>query len=164
MPLNAAIQRIQRLWDSTGFSQMGRAGVHRPIYPILSATPRLGRPRRLAITFGPRESRLALGRRRCVGDTKHVDARRTLMSTSCHSTEQAAVQTASQQLRACVSLLLRGSSSKDSYLFTSRVRRAVSACNPSPSQGPAWETESPSADPPMNILVPFLAGVLRDRR
>ena len=37
MPLNAAIQRIQRLMDSTGFSQMGRAGVHRPIYPILSA-------------------------------------------------------------------------------------------------------------------------------
>eukprot|EP00964_Phaeocystis_antarctica_P127248 scaffold90907_cov72-Phaeocystis_antarctica.AAC.1 len=32
-----AIQRIQRLMGFTGFSQMGRAGVHRPIYPILSA-------------------------------------------------------------------------------------------------------------------------------
>ena len=37
MPLHAAIQRIQRLWDSTGFSQIGRAGVHRRIYPIGSA-------------------------------------------------------------------------------------------------------------------------------
>ena len=36
-PLKAAIQRFNDLWDSTGFSQMGRAGVHRPINPIGSA-------------------------------------------------------------------------------------------------------------------------------
>ena len=37
------------LWGSTGFSQMGRAGVHRPIYQIVSAQapsqPRAGRGR-----------------------------------------------------------------------------------------------------------------------
>ena len=36
-PLKAAIQRFNDLWDSTVFSQMGRAGVHRPINPICSA-------------------------------------------------------------------------------------------------------------------------------
>ena len=41
-PLKAAIQRFNDLWDSTGFSQMGRAGVHRPINPMGSAPVRPG--------------------------------------------------------------------------------------------------------------------------
>eukprot|EP00964_Phaeocystis_antarctica_P015842 scaffold8763_cov36-Phaeocystis_antarctica.AAC.2 len=43
--LNALFNGFNDSWDSMGFSQMGRAGVHRPIYPILSA---LERPRLFA--------------------------------------------------------------------------------------------------------------------